>query len=137
MHLSKLLIIHTYTQHVTWKPIQEKSTRCSSSGNGMRKQMHILSVHKAIDYAQDILFYPYILILPLMLSILLYLYHSTLLLLSDPHIAWIEQKFSISIRTQLQIHYSDALNDPELPTQNCCILYSAQKCLNKNQLTCY
>ena len=37
MHLTKLLKIHTYTQHVTWKPIREKTTRFSSSWIGMRK----------------------------------------------------------------------------------------------------
>ena len=41
MHLTKLLKIHTYTQHVTWKPIREKNTRCSSSRIGMRKLMHL------------------------------------------------------------------------------------------------
>ena len=62
MHLSKLFNIHTYTQHVTWKPIQAKTTRCSSFGIGMRKQMHLLFVHKAIDSVQALLFYLYKLI---------------------------------------------------------------------------
>ena len=66
--------------------------------------MHLLFVHRAIDVVQDILFYLYRLLLPLILSIFLYLYHSTLLLLSDPHIAWIESTFSICLGTQLQIH---------------------------------
>ena len=111
MHLSKLLNIHTYTHHVTWKPIQEKTVRCSSSGIGMRKQMHLLSIHKAIDFVQDLIFYLYILILCLMLFDLLYIYHSTLLLLNDLHTAQIDSTFSICLCTQLQNHYSDALND--------------------------
>ena len=127
MHLSKLLNIHTYTQHVTWKPIWEKTTRFYSSSIGMRKQMHLLSVYKAIDSIKYLLFYLYIFLLPLMLYVLLYLYHSTLLLLSDPHTTWIKSTFSIYLRNQLQIHYSDALNDLELPTRNCCILYPTQK----------
>ena len=127
MHFSKLLNNHIYTQNVTWKPIWEKTTRCSSFGIGMRKQMHLLSIHKATNSVQYILFYHYRLLSPLMLYILLYLYHSTLLLLNDPHTSWINSTFSICLHPQMQIHYSNALNDPESLTQNYCILYLVQK----------
>ena len=120
MHFFNLLNIHTYTQHVTWKPIWEKTTRFSSYGIGMRKEMHLLSAHKSTNFVQDLLFYLYRLLLPLFLFVLLYPYFSTLLL-RDLHTTWIEVTFSICLRTQLQIHYSDALNNPELPAQNCCI----------------
>ena len=106
-----LLNIHTNTQHVTWKPIWTKTTRCSSLSIGMRKQMHLLSVHNATDSIQDLLFYLYRLLLPLMLSDILYLYHYTLLLCSDMHTAWIDSTFSICLCTQLQNLYFDALND--------------------------
>ena len=66
--------------------------------------MHLFSIHKATDSIQDILLYLYKLLLPLMHSSLLYLYHSTLLLRSDPHTAWIDSTFSICLHTQLQIH---------------------------------
>ena len=117
MHLSKLLNIHTYTQHITWKPIWEKTARCSSSGIGMRKQMHLLSIHKAIDYVQDLLFYLHRLLLPLMLSNLLYLYLSTLLILRNPHTSWIDSTFSTCMHTQLQNQYSNALSDPDSLTK--------------------
>ena len=66
--------------------------------------MHLLFVHRSTYVVQYILFYLYRLLLPLILSIFLYLYHSTLLLLSDPHTAWIDSTFSICLGTQLQIH---------------------------------
>ena len=75
--------------------------------------MHLFSIHKDTDSVQDLLFYLYRLPLPLILSDILYLYHSTIFLLSDPHTAWIDSTFYIFLRTQLYIHYSDALNDPE------------------------
>ena len=117
MHLSNLLNIHTYTQHVTWKSIREKTTRYSSSGIGMRKQMLLFSIHKATDSIQDLLFYIYRLLLPLMLFVLLYIYHSTLLLLSDMHIAQIDSTFSTCQHTQLNNLYSDALSDTESLTK--------------------
>ena len=89
--------------------------------------MHLLSVYQATNSVQDLLFYLYRLPLPLTLSDILYLYLSTLLLLSDTHTAWIDSTFSIYLRIQLQIYYSNALSNPKLPTQNCCILYSTQK----------
>ena len=52
-----------------WNPIQEKTTRYSSSG--MRKYMHLLFAHKDTDSIQDILIYLYKLSPPLMLSDLL------------------------------------------------------------------
>ena len=86
-----------------------------------------LSVHKSTDSVQYLLFYLYKLLFPLMLYVPLYLYHPTLLLLSDSHIAWIDL-LSLSVCTlNCRSTYSDALGDLELPTQNCCILYSAQK----------
>ena len=100
-HITKLLNIHTYTQHITWKPIREKTTRCSSSRICMRKQMHLLSVHKATYSVQYLIFYLYRLLPPLMLFDLLYPYHSTLLLLSDTHTASIDSTFFIYLRTQL------------------------------------
>ena len=68
-----------------------------------------------------------------MLCVLLYLDFSTLLLLNDLQTAWIELTFSIYLHTRVQIHYFDALSDPDLPTHNCCILYSTQK-LSKQEL---
>ena len=66
--------------------------------------MHLLSVHRAIDSVQYLLFYLYRFLFPLMLSVLLYLYHSTLLLLNDLHTSWIESYFYICLCTQLHIH---------------------------------
>ena len=72
--------------------------------------MHLLSMHKAADSVQDLLFYLYRLFLPLMLSDLLsFSFYSTSP--SDPHIAWIDSTFPTHLCTQLQNLYSDALND--------------------------
>ena len=117
MHLSKLLNIHTYTRHAAWKPIRKKTTMCTSSGIGIRKQMHLLFVHKAIEFVQYLLSCLYIILLPLTLSVFLYLYHSTLLLLSDLNTSWIDSTFYICLRTQLQNHYFDALNDTDSLTK--------------------
>ena len=79
--------------------------------------MHLLYVHKATDSVQYLLFYLYIFLLPLMLYDILYLYHSTLLLLSDPHIAWINSTFPTHLCNQLQNLYSDALSDTKSLTR--------------------
>ena len=71
MHLTKLHNIHTYTQHITWKPIQEKTTRCSSSRIGIRKQIHLFSMKKDADSIQYLIFYILQTFLPLMHSDLL------------------------------------------------------------------
>ena len=74
--------------------------------------MHLLSVHKAADFVQDILFDINRLFLPLMLSDLLSfsLYSA---LTNNPHKSWIDSTFSNFLHTQLHNHYSDALSDLE------------------------
>ena len=78
--------------------------------------MHLSSTHTTADSVQDLLFYLYILFLPLMLfDLLSSSFYSTST--GDPHITWIDSTFSIYLRTQLQNHYFGALSNPESLTK--------------------
>ena len=101
--------------------------------------------HEEIDapyYVQDLLFYLYILFLPLMLlGILSFSFYPTPT--SDLHTSYINSTLSTCVGTKLQNHYSDPLSDLESFTKTTYLIYSSsvfskslevQNTISSNQL---
>ena len=110
MHQYKLFNIHTYTQHVTWKPIWEKPQGALHLALAWGNRC-TFCLHTKLQTLFKILSSIFTYFSSLSCSLIFSLSHSTLLLPSDPHTAWIDPTFSTYLRTHLQNHYSYALTD--------------------------